>query len=46
MPNWNITLTNQQHNATYTCALMDIADTALKRLEIKWEPSGGFGRHC
>lgn len=32
---WNITLTNQ-HNATYTCSLMDVPDaSALKRLEIK-----------
>ena len=39
---WNITLTNQ-HNANYTCALMDVADaSALKCLEIKWEPSGAF----
>ena len=39
---WKITLTNQ-HNATYTCTLQNIADaSALKRLEIKWEPSGAF----
>lgn len=43
MPNiWKITLTNQ-HNATYTCALMDIPHaSALKRLEIKWEPNEAF----
>jgi len=39
---WNVTLRNQQ-NATYTCALMDIADApALKRLEIKSEASAVF----
>ena len=39
---WHITLTNQ-HNATYTCALQNIADaSALKCLEIKWDPSGAF----
>lgn len=43
MPNiWNIRLTNQR-NATYTCALMDVEDAiALKRLEIKWDPSGSL----
>lgn len=39
---WNVTLRNQQ-NATYTCALMDIADApALKRLEIKSEAGEAF----
>ena len=44
MPNllWKITLRNQ-HNATYTCTLMDIADApALKRLEIKAEDNEAF----
>ncbi len=44
MPNllWKITLRNQ-HNATYTCTLMDIADApALKRLEIKSEANEAF----
>ena len=38
---WNLRLTNQ-HNATYTCALMDVPDaSALKRLEITSD-SGAF----